>query len=252
MQKVSVITVTYNEVENLTKTLDALLQQDYENIESIIVDGGSTDNSVKVIQEFEKKFKGTVKWISEKDHGMFEAANKGIKMATGDIIGGYWDVYASPDVITKIVKKIEKDGTDGAHGDLLYVEGNTVKRYWKMGEGRIQDGWMPGYPTLYLKREVYEKYGLYNEKFKYSWDYEFMIRILKHNKVKLSYIPEILIYMFYGGSSTSGFQAYKNSILDSIKALKGNKVKFPRIITLKRLIRTTFQFVNSKNIQIKV
>lgn len=252
MLKVSVITVTYNEVENLTKTLKALLKQDYKNIESIIVDGGSTDNSVEVIQEFEKKFKGTVKWISEKDHGMFEAANKGIKMATGDIIGGYWDVYASSDVITKIVTTIEREGTDGVHGDLLYVEGSKIKRYWKMGEGKIQNGWMPGYPTLYLKREVYEKYGLYNEKFKYSWDYEFMVRILNKGKVKLSYIPEVLIYMFYGGSSTSGFRAYKNSILDSIKSLKENQVKFPRIITFKRFIRTAFQFINNRNISIDV
>lgn len=251
MLKVSVITVTYNEVENLTKTLKALLQQDYKNIESIIVDGGSTDNSVEVIKEFEKKFKGTVKWVSERDRGMFEAINKGVKMATGDIIGGYWDVYASNDVITKVVEIMEKDGTDGVHGDLLYMDGNIVKRYWKMGQGRIQDGWMPAYPTLYLKKEVYEKYGLYNEKFKYSWDYEFMIRILNSNEIKLSYIPEILIYMFYGGSSTSGFRAYKNSILDSIKSLKENQIKFPRIITLKRFIKTTFQFINSKNIKVK-
>ena len=94
MWKVSVITITYNDAKNLKKTLEALLRQDYENIESIIIDGGSTDNSVEIIKNFEKKFKGTVKWKSEKDRGMYEAINKGIKMATGEIIGCYWDIYA--------------------------------------------------------------------------------------------------------------------------------------------------------------
>lgn len=252
MWKVSVITITYNNAENLAKTLEALLQQDYENLESIIIDGGSTDNSVEIIKNFEKKFKGTVKWKSEKDRGMYEAINKGIKMATGEIIGCYWDIYASSDVITKIVKTIERDGTDGVHGDLLYIDGNKVKRYWKMGKGRIQNGWMPGHPTLYLKKEVYDKYGLYSEKYKYSWDYEFIIRILKDDKVKLSYIPEILIYMFYGGTTTSGVQAYKKSIMDSIKSLEENHIRFPRIITLKRFIRTAFQFINYKNIQVDI
>lgn len=250
MLKVSVVTVTYNDAENLAKTLEALLQQDYDNIESIIVDGGSTDNSVEIIKEFQKKFKGTVKWKSEKDRGMFEAVNKGIKMATGDIIGCYWDVYASTDIITKMVTAIENDGTDGVHGDLLYMDGNNVKRYWKMGQGKIQNGWMPGHPTLYLKKEVYEKYGLYSEKYKYSWDYEFIVRILNREEVKLSYIPEILIYMFYGGVSTNGFQAYKRSITDSIKSLQENQIPFPRIITLKRFIRTAFQFVKSRKIQV--
>lgn len=245
--KVSIITVTYNDAKNLEKTLNSILQQDYENIESIIVDGGSVDNSIEIIKNFEKKFKGSVKWISEKDNGLYNAANKGIRMATGDIIGCYWDVYASNDVISKIVKKIKEEQTDGVHGDLVFLNDNKVIRYWKMGgAGKIRQGWMPAHPTLYLKKEVYQKYGLYKENYKCAADYEFMVRCLKDEEIKLSYIPEILIHMFYGGASTGGISAYKQSIDEGIKALRENYVKYPYWITFRRTLKTLLQFVNHK------
>lgn len=247
--KVSVVTVTYNDAKNLKKTLEALLKQDYTDIESIIVDGGSTDNSVEIIKNFEKKFKGTVKWISEKDKGLYNAANKGIQMASGDLIGCYWDVFSSPNIISKIVKKIETEGTDGVHGDLIYVKSGKIIRYWKMGKGTIRNGWMPAHPTLYLKKEVYAKYGLYNETYKCSGDYEFMVRCLQDETIRLSYIPEVLIHMFYGGVSTNGFDAYKQSIQESITALKENNIKYPRLITLKRMLKTSLQFFNKFNIR---
>lgn len=242
--KVSIVTVTYNDAKNLKKTLKSLLKQDYREIESIIIDGGSSDNSVEIIKEFEKKFKGTVKWVSEKDHGLYDAANKGIRMAEGEIIGCYWDEFASSDVISKIVAVMEKEKTDGVHGDLVYLKQGKVIRYWRMGKGRIKDGWMPAHPTLYLKKEVYQKYGLYKEKYKCSGDYEFMVRILKDETLRLSYLPEILIYMFYGGVSTSGVKAYQQSIQEGVLALKENHVRFPRIVTLKRILKTSIQFIN--------
>ncbi len=242
--KVSIVTVTYNDAKNLKKTLKSLLKQDYHEIESIIIDGGSSDNSVEIIKEFEKKFNGTVKWVSEKDHGLYDAANKGIRMAEGEIIGCYWDEFASSDVIRKIVAVMEKEKTDGVHGDLVYLKQGKVIRHWKMGEGRIKDGWMPAHPTLYLKKEVYQKYGLYKEKYKCSGDYEFMVRILKDETIQLSYLPEILIHMFYGGVSTSGAKAYQQSIREGILALKENHIPFPRVVTLKRILKTSMQFIN--------
>lgn len=242
--KVSIVTVTYNDAKNLKKTLSSLLEQDYENIESIIVDGGSRDNSVEIIKEFEKKFKGTVKWVSEKDKGLYNAANKGIKMSTGEIIGCYWDKYADKGIISEIVKTMEKEQSDGCHGDLIFFDKDKPIRHWKMKRGTIQNGWMPAHPTLYLKREIYEKYGLYNEKYKCAGDYEFMVRSLGKGEVKLSYIPKVLIHMFYGGVSTNGFKAYKQSILESVQALKENKIKFPWLVIIKRIIRTSLQFIS--------
>ena len=246
--KVSIVTVTYNDAANLKETLKALSEQDYKDIESIIVDGGSTDGSIEVIKEFEKTFKGTVKWISEKDDGLYDAANKGIRMCTGELIGTYWDKFASKDVISKIVNTIEKEKTDGAHGDLVFLNEGKVVRYWKMGKGSIKQGWMPAHPTLYLKKSVYDKYGLYKKQYKCSGDYEFMVRSMKDGEVKLSYIPEVLIHMFYGGVSTNGFKAYKQSIKEGIYALMENQVKFPSFITLKSILRTSIQFLNRKEI----
>ncbi len=242
--KVSIVTATYNDVKHLQKSLTALLEQDYDNIESIIVDGGSTDCTVKVIQDFKDQFKGTVKWVSEKDKGLYDAANKGIRMATGDIIGCYWDVFADNNVISEIVQRISEENTDGVHGDLVYVDGEQVVRYWKMGQGKIKRGWMPGHPTLYLKKEVYEKYGLYKENYRCSGDYEFMVRCLKDESVKLSYIPKVMIRMFYGGLSTSSKDVYRRSIKEGIIALKENHVKHPYWVTFLRILVTSRQFFN--------
>ena len=164
---VSVITVSYNSIDNLRKSLELLKRQDYPYIESIIIDGGSTDGTREYIEEFASEFKQTsekvsrtCKWISEQDRGLYDAINKGIDMATGALIGCYWDMYANDHVISDMVGTIVCEKTDGVHGDLLYVDGNgkTVRK-WRTGQGMIRQGWMPGHPTLYLKREVYETYG---------------------------------------------------------------------------------------------
>ncbi len=244
--KVSVVVVTFNDCKNLQITLDAIKKQNYANIEVVIVDGGSKDETVDVIKKFHQGFQGEVKWISEKDRGLYDGLNKGIKMATGDIITGHWDVYANENVISKVVDVITKDGTDGAHGDLVYMDGEEPVRYWKMGKGKIKDGWMPAQPTLFLKREIFEKYGSYDISFRISGDFDFMNRFLKDGSVKLSYIPEVLVYMYYGGVSTTGMGAYKKSIEESVRSLKKNGYAFPRVIILKRTIRTVFQFLNRK------
>ena len=136
--KVSVVTATYNDAAHLKESLRALLEQDYNDIESIIIDGGSTDDTIHVVEEFEKQFRGTVKWISEKDKGLYDAANKGIRMATGDIIGCYWDVFSSADVISRMVKIIRTENTDGVHGDLVYLYGDKIVLFLKMGQGNIR------------------------------------------------------------------------------------------------------------------
>ena len=148
MQKVSVITMTYNDCENLKKCVKQILAQDYEAMEYIIVDGGSTDGTMEVILEAEKVLKGRMKWVSEPDKGLYDALNKGIQMATGDIVGIMCDEFASPQVVSKIAKTIEETGCDGVHGNINYVDGDRIVRKWRMGQGSIRTGWMPGHPTL--------------------------------------------------------------------------------------------------------
>lgn len=240
--KVSIITTTYNDKENLKKIIAQVKNQDYANIEYVIVDGGSTDGTLEVIAEAAEYFGSRLKWISEKDKGIYDAINKGIRLSTGDILGCCFDQYAGPDVISKMVEIMEKEGTDGVHGDLYYMEGDKVVRYWHQGQGNIRFGWMPGHPTMYLRKSVYDKYGLYKTDYRISADYEFMIRILKDDKVKLSYLPEVLIYMSHGGTSTNSLGAYLAGMKEGHRALRENGVRFAWFTDLCRTLRVLAQF----------
>ena len=243
MKKVSIITTTYNDSKSLRKTIEQIKAQDYPNIEYIIVDGASKDDTMDVIMEAKAHFGDRLVWISEKDSGIYDAINKGVKLATGDYIGTCFDQFAAPDVISKMVAVMEKEGTDGVHGDLNYMDGEKIVRKWRNGQGNIRTGWMPGHPTLYLKREVYETYGLYKTDYRISADYEYMIRILKDGKVKLSYIPEVLIKMAHGGTSTNSLGAYLEGMKEGHRALKENGVKFAFVTDLLRVLRVLRQFV---------
>lgn len=243
MKKVSIITTTYNDSANLRKTIKQIEAQDYPNIEYIIVDGASKDDTLEVIAEAEKRFGGRLRWISEKDSGIYDAINKGLKMATGDYIGLCFDQFAHPSVISKMVEVMEREGTDGVHGDLDYVDGDKIVRKWRQGQGNIRSGWMPGHPTLYLKKEVYETYGLYKTDYRISADYEYMIRILKNDRVRLSYIPEVLIKMTHGGTSTNGLGAYLEGMKEGHRALKENGIRFAFVTDLLRVLRVLKQFI---------
>ena len=241
--KVSVVTTTYNDIENLKRILAEVKKQTYPNIEHIIVDGGSTDGTVDLLKELEEKEPGRISWMSEKDNGIYDAINKGIRMATGDIVGCCFDRYADEGVLMRMVEIMEKEGTDGVHGDLCYMDGDRIVRKWHQGQGVIRSGWMPGHPTLYLKKEVYDKFGLYRTDYRISGDYEFMVRILYRKEVTLSYLPEILIYMSHGGTSTNSLGAYVESMMEGHRALVENHVPFAWLTDLCRVVRVLSQFV---------
>lgn len=241
--KVSVVTTTYNDIENLKRILAEVKKQTYPNIEHIIVDGGSTDGTMDLLKELEEKEPGRISWMSEKDNGIYDAINKGIRMATGDIVGCCFDRYADEGVLMRMVEIMEKEGTDGVHGDLCYMDGDRIVRKWHQGQGVIRSGWMPGHPTLYLKKEVYDRFGLYRTDYRISGDYEFMVRILYRKEVTLSYLPEILIYMSHGGTSTNSLGAYVESMMEGHRALVENHVPFAWITDLCRVVRVLSQFV---------
>lgn len=241
--KVSVVTTTYNDIENLKRILAEVKRQTYPNIEHIIVDGGSTDGTVDLLKELEEKEPGRISWMSEKDNGIYDAINKGICMATGDIVGCCFDRYADEGVLMRMVEIMEKEGTDGVHGDLCYMNGDRIVRKWHQGQGVIRSGWMPGHPTLYLKKEVYDRFGLYRTDYRISGDYEFMVRILYRKEVTLSYLPEILIYMSHGGTSTNSLGAYVESMMEGHRALVENHVPFAWVTDLCRVVRVLSQFV---------
>lgn len=257
MQKVSLLVTTYNAKNNLAVTLKSIEAQDYPNIEVLIVDGKSGDGTVDMIQEFAERHANEelarsqsdsstirVRWISEPDDGLYDAMNKAWDMCTGDIVAVCNDKLCSSDAVSKLVRAIEQGGSDciGAHADLVYVNGERIVRTWHMGKGKLSQGWIPGHPTLFLKREVYERYGIYDTSFRCAADYEFMVRFLKDEKNRLAYVPEVLIVMFYGGTSNAGLSNYWVSFKEGYRALKKNSMPHPLLITLKRMIRVLRQF----------
>ena len=224
--KVSIITSVFNNKNTVSEAIESVLNQTYKDIEYIVIDGGSTDGTIDIINSYKGKI---TKFISEPDNGIYDGLNKGILKATGDIIGFLHsdDVYMDNTVIEKVVNKFY-GGYDGVYGDLIYVSKNDGKiiRYWKSGDfniNKLKKGWMPPHPTLFLKREIYNKYGLFDTSFKIAADYDFMLRILKHN-IKIAYIPEVLYKMRVGGESN---KSIKNILLKSkedYRALKKNEI----------------------------
>jgi len=251
MKKVSLLVTVYNAEENLAATLQSIEEQMYQNIEVVIVDGGSTDGTVALIRQFENRTADraglSLRWVSEKDQGLYDAMNKAYRLSTGDIIAVCNDRLCEPEAVSSLAAAVEAggEGCVGAHSDLVYVEGERIIRRWHMGEGKLSQGWMPGHPTLFLKREIYEKYGLYDTSYRCAADYEFMVRFLKDEKNRLAYVPRVLVAMFYGGTSNAGIRNYLVSFQEGYQALKRNGVGFPLWITLRRSIKVLFQFGRS-------
>lgn len=246
--KVSLLVTVYNVEKSLPITLAGMEEQDYPDIEAVVVDGGSTDGTVELIQDFAARMEGrqgfSVRWVSEPDDGLYDAMNKAFRMSTGEVVAVCNDRLCKPNAVSKMMAALRQGGAAcvGVHADLVYVEGERVIREWRMGQGRIAQGWMPGHPTLFLRRAVYEKYGLYDTSYRCAADYEFMVRFLKEPENKLAYVPEILVAMFYGGTSNAGLSNYLLSFKEGYLALRKNGVPHPLWITLRRTLRVLVQF----------
>lgn len=205
--RISIITSCYNRVETIRGAIESVLAQDYPDIEYIIVDGASTDNSLQVIKEYEKNI---TKIISEPDRGMYEAINKGIKMATGDVIGLVHsdDFLYDNHVISDIVREFEKTNADFIYGDGIYVDVNDTNRMvrnWRGGSfsrWKVRCGWLPLHPTCYIRRDVMMREGMYDESYKIAADSDLLVRYLYKANLKVHYMKRKIIRMRMGGLST--------------------------------------------------
>lgn len=205
--KVSIITTCYNREGTIRGAIESVLAQDYPDIEYIVVDGASKDGSVEIIKEYEGRIG---KIVSEPDHGMYEAINKGIKLATGDVIGLMHsdDFFCDNHVVSCIVEQLERTGADFLYGNGLFVNAkntNKVIRKWIGGSYRlwkVRHGWLPLHPTCYIRREVIEKRGLYNETYKIAADSDFLLRYLLGGDITVTYLDKDIVRMRMGGLST--------------------------------------------------
>jgi len=203
---ISIITATYNNKNTIEDAILSVLNQSYTNIEYIIIDGKSTDGTLNITQKYKDKIN---KIISEADKGMYDALNKGIELANGDVIGFLHsdDFYADKKVIENIVKTFEAQNVDSVYGDLEYVSATkpeNIIRYWKAGAFNIEElkkGWMPPHPTFYVRKEIYKKHGGFNLNYNIAADYDLMLRFLGKFKISTTYLPKVLVKMRWGGAS---------------------------------------------------
>lgn len=233
--KVSIITATYNSAATIKDTVLSVNNQTYRNIEHIVVDGVSEDNTLNLLNHFGHS--GPV--ISEPDSGIYDAMNKGVKIAGGDIIGilNSDDFYPNTTVIEEVVKVFEEGNCDAVYGDLVFVhplETKKVLRKWIAGKFRknsFYNGWMPPHPTFFVRREVYEKYGNFDLEFKSSSDYELLLRFLFLKQIRVKYLPGVLVHMRFGGQSNRSIKNRVAAHIEDYRAWKTNGIS-PKWYTL--------------------
>lgn len=231
--KISIITVTYNSAATLQDTIDSLLRQSYTDWEHIIVDGGSKDETLSIITANEARYGGHLRYISEKDNGIYDAMNKGIRMATGDVVGtlNSDDFFFDDNVLSRVADTLNaQSDLDAIYGDVRFVDAadltHTVRYYssrtfrpWKM-----RMGYMPAHPSFYCRKACFERAGLYNPSFRIAGDFEFLLRLLYIKKAQSCYLPFCFVTMRQGGVSTANYRAHLLINKEHLHALRANGV----------------------------
>ena len=245
--QVSIITAVFNRAKTLGEALRSVQNQTWQNIEHIVIDGGSTDGSLAILHHHRDRI---AKMVSEPDQGLYDALNKGIREASGDVVGFMHadDQFASPHALSRVAAAFDDPSVEAVYGDLAYVKQNDVSkvvRYWRAGRYRrdqLAQGWMPPHPTFYVRRDVYSRLGAFDTRYRISADYDNMLRILWGGGVRASYIPEVLVRMRMGGISNTSllnillksredYAAMRNHGIGGLQALfLKNFTKLPQFV----------------------
>ncbi len=223
--RVSIITVCFNSASTVRDTVESVIAQTHPDIEYIVVDGASTDDTLKVLDHYRPHI---ATLVSERDRGIYDAMNKGIALATGDVIGmiNSDDFYASGDSIAKVVTALEDDRLEGCFGDLCYVDQQDtgrIVRYWRAGEyrpGAFAYGWCPPHPTFFVRRRVYERLGQFDQQYKIAADVELMMRFLEVGHIPVAYIPAVLVNMRLGGTTNKSLRNVVHQNREVLSALR--------------------------------
>jgi glycosyltransferase involved in cell wall biosynthesis len=246
--KISIITVAYNSAATIRDTIESVLCQDYPNLEYLIVDGGSKDETISIVREYE----GRLRYISERDKGIYDGMNKGIGMATGDVIGllNSDDFYADAQVLSDVARLFEQQNTQTVYGDLDYVAADDTSkttRTWKSGAFHHRQflfGWMPPHPTFFVHRTLYEQFGVFrNEQFRISADYELMLRLLYKHRVTTAYLPRTIIKMRAGGASNAQWKFRIQANKEDRLAWRINELRPHFYTTFLKPLRKLKQFI---------
>ena len=253
--KISIITATYNSGSTLRDTIESVLRQTYPDIEYIVVDGASKDGTLDIVREYEPMFGGRMRWVSEPDRGIYDALNKGIVMATGEVVGFLHsdDFFSSPDVVRILADELkENGGVDAVYGDIHYVSDkdlNKCIRYYSSAYFRrwmMLFGFMPAHPSFYCRKAVYERLGAFSLDYPVAADFECLLRLIYMGKINLKYMPLDCVTMRTGGASTSGMSSHRKIFKDHVKAYRENRVPSNGLLDSLRYICKVGEIVKFK------
>lgn len=245
--KISIITASFNSAGTIRDTLQSVAKQDYQPVEHIIIDGLSRDNTLAIVGEFPH----VARVVSEKDNGIYDAMNKGVQLASGEVVGilNSDDFYNSPEVLSRVMAAFQDPSVDVVYGDLQYVKQNdvyVVTRHWRSGQYKkkyFYYGWMPPHPTFFVRRRIYDEVGLFNTDLRSAADYEIMLRILVRYNARASYVPHVLVKMRAGGMSNASFKNRLRANREDRKAWDLNELKPFFFTTWLKPMRKIIQFI---------
>jgi len=244
--KISLITVCQNAERTLARCIESVITQDYKNIEYIVIDGGSTDGTLQIIDQYKAHIDF---FVSEPDSGIYDAMNKGIKHSSGNIIGilNSDDFFAYKDIISSVASVFAEKNVDVLYGNLDYINPNGgIIRKWNAGvykDGKFNWGWMPPHPTFYCKRSLFESLGLYDLGFGSAADYELMLRYIHLNKVNVCYLNKTMVKMSIGGVSNRSYFNRLKAWRGDFKAMRKNGVLFPLLCVMFKPMRKIMQYL---------
>lgn len=254
--KISIITVTFNSAKTVKGTIESVLAQQYSDYEYIVVDGGSKDETVDIVKSYEPRFGGKMRWISERDKGMYDGINKGIRMATGDVVGiiNSDDFYHRTDIFDVIAKAFEEHPeTQAIYGDVRFVHPDNLEktvRYYSSKNfkpSKFRWGWMPAHPSFFTYKDNFEKYGYYQVDYHIAADYELLTRFLYTNKLPAMYVEEDFMKMRTGGRSTDGIKANIRLNKEIVRACKENGIYTNMPMLFLKYFVKVFELVKTKN-----
>lgn len=231
--KISIITVAYNSGATLRDTMRSVLSQNYPDWEHVIIDGNSTDNTLEIIRELEPEYQGRLKWISEPDKGLYDAMNKGVALASGDVIGilNSDDFYSSPEVLTSVARTIREENVDAVFGDIHFVDDSDLGKCVRYYSSRFFSRWtmlmgyQPAHPSFYCRKECYERFGTFDTNFRVAADFEHMFRLIYIHRIRTHYLPIDFVTMRTGGASTNGIGSHRRIIVDHHKAFAKHRIR---------------------------
>jgi len=249
--KISVITVCYNAADTIAETLESVAAQRYHDVEHIVIDGASTDRTLDIVEHYADTVSQV---LSEPDRGVYDAMNKGLALASGEVVGflNADDVYMHPEVLSKVAETMADQHLDACYADLIYVDRkhvDRVVRQWTSREyapGLFEKGWMPAHPTFFVRKSIYERFGGFNLRYSLQADFELALRLMRVHGIRTCYVPDVWVRMRMGGMSNNSIRNMIRGNFEAYSACRANGVSVPPWFILTKVLSRVPQFIRAQ------